>query len=341
MAVICAGCGAEDGEDVVREQDACPVGQPLFTYPLSLPPNLIPAAEFVMDDGNIYYTYPGTFGVSGQENNGQIMKYSIGGGEPVALVTGEIFSLHIAMDKDNIYWTAYDAIRKVPLAGGTPVTLATSPGGLQSIAVDAHYVYWTTTSARLMRVSLDGGEVTELVNLSATSYGFFGIALDAGHIYWGNRGELGSNMGSVLKMPIEGGPITTLATGQSDPSRIVVDANFVYWINTGDFNENVGLMKVPIDGGDPVTLVSTKSAAYAQYASIEGLFLDAQSIYWMSRGTQEYDHYDGAVMKMPVEGGAPTTLASAVREPYESIIVRGCSVYFSASGEIHRIGEPF
>jgi len=307
---------------------------------LPLPPNDVVVTEFALDDANVYFTYEGSWSSSGYNDDGRVLKMPIEGGEVITLATGESFPRHIAVDANNIYWTTETDIRKMPITGGSPATLATSPGGLQSIAVDAHYVYWTTGWSRLMRVSLDGSEVTELVDDSAMSYGFSAIALDATHIYWSSRGELGPNMGSVSKIPLEGGPITTLATGQSDPSRIAVDANNVYWTNVGDFNENVGLMKVPIDGGDPVTLVSTKSSAYAQYAAVAGVFVDEQSIYWTSQGTQEYDHYDGTVMKMPVEGGAPTTIASAVRWAGESLVLRDCRLYFNAGGNVHRIGGP-
>jgi hypothetical protein len=340
IVLFCSGCGNDVQKKIVDSPVSCAIESDVFTYPLLPPPESVSVVGFAVDEHNLYLTDNGSFGSLGYNNDGRIIKQPIEGGDPVTLATGEIFPHYIALDFANVYWTTESEVRKMPLGGGPSVVLASGVGRPQDIAVDTQFVYWTTNLSQLMRVSIDGGDVTELFAGSTNGLGFAGLALDTAHIYWANRGSIDLNDGSIVKMPIAGGPITTLAMGQSQPARMFVDTTHVYWANAGDFNTNVGLMKLPIDGGESTTLVSTKSQVYAQYASIAGIFVDAKNVYWTVAGSQEFDHYDGTVMRASVAGSASTTIASAVRKAQDMIIVQGCSVYFAAGGNLHRIGLP-
>ena len=76
-----------------------------------------------------------------------------------------------------------------------------------------------------------------------------------------------------MKVAIDGGAPTILASGQSSPTRIAVDATSVYWTNS----VNGMVMKVPLDGGTPTTLASNQEIPY-------GIAVDATSVYWANRG---------------------------------------------------------
>ncbi len=55
------------------------------------------------------------------------------------------------------------------------------------------------------------------------------LAIQGANIYWTEYAT-----GKVRSMPVAGGPIVEIATGQVAPSVIVADAKGVYWLNGGD-----------------------------------------------------------------------------------------------------------
>jgi sugar lactone lactonase YvrE len=100
-----------------------------------------------------------------------------------------------------------------------------------------------------------------------------------------------------MKAPLEGGAVTTLASGQQ-PDSMALDSSNVYWAND---SMPSSLVKVPIGGGAVSTLVTTAAFGLPQ-DTIGGIAVDAVHVYWDS----EY----GFVMAMPLAGGAVVTLAS-------------------------------
>jgi sugar lactone lactonase YvrE len=136
-----------------------------------------------------------------------------------------------------------------------------------------------------MRVGLEGGGTTTLYQ-SKNQPG--AIALDAENAYWVTDGTFSGNTSSglVLKSPLGGGTITTLASGLQNSSArgIAVDASYVYWTNS----DSGTVMKVPRCGGPTTTLASgqTHPAAIA---------VDATSVYWANSGASGSD---GQIMKV-------------------------------------------
>jgi hypothetical protein len=136
------------------------------------------------------------------------------------------------------------------------------------------------------------------------------LAVDATSVYWAT-----GYPGVVLKAPIGGGTIATLASGlgQVAPWDIAVDATNVYWTTQGPAPNDV--MQVPRDGGALVTI------AVAQLPV--GIAVDATSVYWTDQDV-------GTVMKAPIGGGTAVTLYSGLLPAY--IAVDGTSVYWTDTG---------
>jgi hypothetical protein len=178
------------------------------------------------------------------------------------------------------------------------------------------------------------------------------MAVDATNVYWSNLG-----FGSIKKVPLAGGTVTTLATGQSSPYKVVVDANNVYWVTYGTGKTDGTVMSVPIAGGTPTTLASAQGSptgiavrgGYVYWAvplpgtinrvpvaggTIETLAtsealandidVDDTSVYWLNR-------LSGKVQQIAITGGAVTTLASGQTTP-SGIALDANNVYWVNQG---------
>jgi hypothetical protein len=125
-----------------------------------------------------------------------------------------------------------------------------------------------------------------------------GIAVDSVSVYWTSAD------GSVWKVPISGGSVTTLVMGAGAPAAsaqgIAIDSSAVYWSDPTNGN----VLKVPLSGGAPTTLASGQD-------NPGGPAVDGTSVYWVNTATASFPTLPaGAVLKVALGGGAPTTLAS-------------------------------
>jgi hypothetical protein len=156
------------------------------------------------------------------------------------------------------------------------------------------------------------GKVTVLAEHQAP----WGIAVDGTSVYWTNM-----NLGTVMKVPIDGGDVVTLASGQQQPSEIVVDETSVYWINEADIGSmNGAVMKVPLEGGTP---------AVVYQGSPLSLAIDGGTLYWGALASAGSD----TIMQLPAGSDQPETLIMGLSVP-NAIAVRNGVVYFSNFGDM-------
>jgi hypothetical protein len=193
-----------------------------------------------VDDQSVYFA---TLGTSG-EVAGVVASVPIGGGDVVTIASDQDSPRGIAVDSSNVYWTTADGfVMKASIAGGPATQIVTTESLAGALTVDEKNLYWLTPSgvwtAPLSGLP-DGGGPT----LIATAQGFNSnedaigveggawLAVDATYVYW-TDGD--SATGTVAAVPLAGGAVTILASGEIQPTGIAVGASGVYWGDLGTY----------------------------------------------------------------------------------------------------------
>jgi len=169
----------------------------------------------------------------------------------------------------------------------------------------------------------------------------------------------------VAMVPIAGGTVTTLATGQWNPGPIVATATGIFWTNLGAGAPHGDIMSLPFTGGVPSTIVTgqvgpiaadSSNFYWAQGSSSSqsddilsmplgggptttiapgvdaaDFAVDARNVYYVNQGTNANDNQDGSIVAVPLSGGPAVTLAAAQNSPF-SIATDGENVYWTTFG---------
>jgi hypothetical protein len=137
--------------------------------------------------------------------------------------------------------------------------------------------------ASLWRAALSGGPLETLVDETAIC----DVVATETHAYFSipNAGRLG-------KVPIDGGTVEPVATGQSSPGILALDATHLYWTGAA------AIYSLPLAGGAPVVLTSGDQANNATK-----LELDSSHVYWQTA--------EGALRRVRKQGGRVETLPLA------------------------------
>jgi hypothetical protein len=241
--------------------------------------------------------------------------------QPVVLTTGQPDVLFLAVNATNLYWTTDPAtVVTMPIGGGSPTTLFSGPTSLEGIAVDATSVYFSTyVEDTILTLPLAGGSPTTFASGLARP---LGVAVDATNVYFADFD------GSVVEIPLAGGSPVTLtpmpAGFANFATGIAVNASNIYWSSGTTLNE------MPLAGGVSADLVDGQDDAF-------GIALDDTNVYWTTL-------YGGVVQKMPLGGGAVTTLVSGLSAYASGIAVDDTSIYWAATtasevGSIMRLAK--
>lgn len=264
---------------------------------------------------------------------------------PTILSSGQNGPGAIATDGTNLYFAdaSGGSIVQVAASGGTATTLATgqsSPGG---IAVDGANVYWTNKGTNavaadggvgaynqngsVVQVPVGGGTAVTL----ATNQDFpVGIAVMGAVVYWVNNGD-----GTVMSVPVgsvDGGSVTTLATGQASPWALAASAvtQSIYWLDRGtvqnELTDGALVRMTPEPSQLPDAGAITVLTAGLQDPA--GIAVTSSSIYWTDLGTLANGYKDGAVLRISIVGGTTTAVAVNQEGP-SGVAVDNRNVYWT------------
>ncbi len=224
---------------------------------------------------------------------------------PVVIVEGLKNPNRLALDATTIYIS--DArngiLSSAPKSGGAPKPLVSAQKGLAEIAVDATALYWTTSDGKgggsVMKLLHKGGAPVQLAAVKPSDLGGpTGIEVDDKNVYW----VVATKFGDVMRVAKTGGAASVVAEKQRSPYDIAGDGHGVYWTNFGSGTSDGTVMGITFGKPgekpkEPVALATGRRTPWA-------IVVDATSAYWIDKGPP------GAVMKVPLAGGAPTVLAS-------------------------------
>lgn len=216
---------------------------------------------FVVEGGSAYWLLGGS--------GGSLMAKAVGAGAGAAAVvaTGLAEPFGLAVDGTNAYWTEQSggtgstgALKWKALSGaGTPAILADNLNNPQFAVLAGGYVYFSELGT------------------------------------WDNTAGLRKSDGSIKRVPVGGGVVSTLASNLNGPQSIHVDATHLYWTELANYLSGAGSVNsVPLAGGTVVPLVLGLTGS-------QNIALDAANVYfWSSYGTLSSVPLSGATGVHPM-----------------------------------------
>ena len=211
----------------------------------------------------------------------------------------------VAVEGTHVYWGTGDfgagvgSLWRSELAGGPAELVASGMPPLSrcDLVVDATHAYVSTEwmfssglgSDPVLEVALGSGEVSVLAEGSPQA-----LAVDARYVYFAERES------AIRRLPIGGGPTTTLASEGGWLGGFAIDASHAYWTAHEGGEVSGTVMSVPLDGGEVTTLATG-------HGTSSGLAVDDEYLYFT-------DSDGGNLWRMPKRGGpVDLMLANLVR----------------------------
>lgn len=257
-------------------------------------------AEIAADDTSVFWVNTVQPSTCSPSCNWIIQKVPIDGGVPITLVHADKKIVSLTSDTNNIYWEEKgvgpitfpdgpegSTIKRISKAGGDttilvngalngliepppPPYLAASWGPTGGITVKGSEVFFS--DGRIMKVPITGGPITVLwgatTDLIACGNCLLSITIDATNIYW-----IDTCNSTLNTIPVNGGSVTTLASGLSSPNDLAVTPDAAFWTEPGTVPETGSIRKVPLAGGSASTVVGGLFAPSA-------LVVDSSGLYW-------------------------------------------------------------
>ncbi len=188
------------------------------------------AAGLAVDAAFVYYTLPSL---------GRVMRVSLLGGPPVALATGLVSPLFLALGEGALYWTG--GVRKAGVVmrlelreGAKPTVLIDGQPGPRALAVQGGFVTWTDANdGSVLRMPAAGaaetteGGVHTATRLASGLTGPSDLVLADGFVY------VIDQAGRVARVPVDGGALETFVDAPGVPFGLATDGISLYWSTLG------------------------------------------------------------------------------------------------------------
>ena len=139
-----------------------------------------------------------------------------------------------------------------------------------------------------------------------------GITVDGNNVFFTDPGN-----GTVNAVSMDGGAVTTLATNQQKPRRLVGDGTYLYWSN---YLGGEIMRTLESGAGTPSVLTAASEPL--------GIAVDATNVYWIDAGT-------GLVKAVAKGGGSSVTLIGANGgQPSGELILASGALYYDEMANI-------
>lgn len=184
-----------------------------------------PAATMAVDSASIYIASNDS-----SDQNPSIWSVPLVGGTPTAIAR-PVAVTQLTTDSANVYWTdpgignGNGNVWRAPIAGGSaPVNLVGGQTNPHGIAESSGTVFWGVQSGTgsLLSVPATGGPPSLLNSAGMNSPG--DIAVDGTNVYVCN-----GSAPYIVKVPIAGGPATTVSSRTKCSGMLAIDSTSVYF----------------------------------------------------------------------------------------------------------------
>jgi sugar lactone lactonase YvrE len=259
-------------------------------------------------------------------------------GEVVLLAEGEVptsltvFGAHVLWT--DVHWEGSvrtAVVNRVPRVGGAVVRVAERGDAIDFLGI-------ASSDGRVHWVGYGQGVPGALFSAPASGLEPMVVAPDQGApiaIAQSSERLAWINLSPGAAMSYSGGSVITLAADPQDSASCVALAGSdVVWLSHN------GTPRISRVGADAASLlVVTEGSAGGP---INCVAADAEHVYFTRAGTWSDDfeptyHHDGAVHRVPLEGGEPELLASEQEQPH-GIALRGGHVYWlNHDGALRRV----
>jgi len=262
--------------------------------------------------------------------------------QPDVLASGLHAPESVIADSNYVYWAeriADGRVFQLPLGGATtnrPPVIASNQQNPHSLVVDATNVYWITTDGVWMRPISGGKAVSIATEPGNRSPG--DLTLDGTSLYWTTHRDAAASPAVVNKMPLGGGSaVEVTALAVTDLRNIAVDSTSVFFVHTehdgslGSSRHDEVIYKAPLEGGSAVELYRFSYG----FINIWDMATDASYLYLALRESPPSItpnlFSETRVMRLPLEGGEPETLVTALQQWYAGFGINAQGVFLASN----------